>query len=314
MSDSDHNGQYAGKQLFQVARDDFSHAYIKGFIRAMHSWIQRENNDLLPYDEVRKHIPMRGQHYIGLQQIETQKIIGSVSRFNDFDRAFLPRQTHTRGRWESIDRAYFQDVILPPIDVYKVGDVYFVKDGNHRVSVARERGQAYMDAYVIEVDIPGTLDENTSLDNLIMVQEYAEFLNLTRLDQFYPDQDFHFSIPGQYGKILQHISVHQWFMGEAQKHPIEYFDAVKGWYKDLYHPLVKIIRKHKILDQFPGRTETDLYLWIIEHRWFLGEELKRPVSLEAAALNFAQKFKQKPFEQIKEAFAKFFERFKKTAK
>jgi hypothetical protein len=220
----------------------------------------------------------------------------------------------TRGRWESIDRAYFQDVILPPIDVYKVGDVYFVKDGNHRVSVARERGQAYMDAYVIEVDIPGTLDENTNLDNLLMVQEYAEFLNITHLDQLYPDQDFHFSVPGQYAKLLQHISVHQWFMGEAQKHPIEYLEAVKGWYKDLYRPLVKIIRKHKILDQFHGRTETDLYLWIIEHRWYLGEELNRPVSLETAALNFAQRFKQKPFAQIQLAIQNFLNKFKKTDK
>lgn len=301
----------AGKHLFMAARDDFSHAYFKGFIRAMQSWINRENNDLLPYDEVRKHIPMRGQHYIGLQQIETQKIIGSVSRFNDFDRAFLPRQTHTRGRWESIDRAYFSDVILPPIDVYKVGDVYFVKDGNHRVSVARERGQAYMDAYVIEVDIPGKLDENTSLDNLLMVQEYAEFLNTTHLDQLYPDQDFRFSIPGQYEKVLQHISVHQWFMGEAQKHPIEYIEAVKGWYKDLYHPLMKIIRKHKILDQFTDRTEMDLYLWIIEHRWYLGEELHRPVSLEAAALNFSQKFSKGSFSQFWEKIAGFFRRSNK---
>jgi hypothetical protein len=255
---------------------------------------------------------MRGQHYVGLQQIETKKIIGSVSRFNDFDRAFLPRQSHTRSRWESIDRAYFSDVILPPIDVYQVGDVYFVKDGNHRVSVARERGQVYMDAYVIAVDIPGKMDENTSLDNLIMVQEYAEFLNITQLDQLYPKQDFHFSIPGQYGKLLQHINVHQWFMGEAQKHPIEYMDAVKGWYKDLYNPLIKIVRKYKILEKFPGRTETDLYLWIIEHRWYLGEELHRPVSLEAAALNFVQKFPQNPFMKLKLLIGNFFSRLKKN--
>ena len=304
----DNDSPFSGRVLFQTAREDFTHAYFKGFIRAMQSWMRRENNDLLPYDEVRKHIPMRGQYYVGLQQIETDKIIGSVSRFNDFDRAFLPRQTHTRGRWESIDRAYFQDVILPPIDVYKVGDAYFVKDGNHRVSVARERGQAYMDAYVIAVDIPGKLDSRTNLDNLIMVQEYAEFLNTTQLDRLYPDQDFHFSIPGQYGKILQHISVHQWFMGEAKQHPIEYSDAVKGWYKDLYRPLVKIIRKYKILDQFPGRTETDLYLWIIEHRWYLGEELHRSVSLEAAALNFSQKFSRNSFIRFWQKIGQFFKR------
>jgi hypothetical protein len=157
------DGNNSNEQSWSTARQDFSHAYRKGFFHAIVAWIQHLNNDLIPYDEVRKRIPMRGQHYLGLQQIETDKIVGSVSRFNDFDRAFLPRQTHTRSRWESIDRAYFQDVILPPIDVYKIGDVYFVKDGNHRVSVAKERGQAYMDAYVVEMNIPGTLGEDSSI-------------------------------------------------------------------------------------------------------------------------------------------------------
>lgn len=297
---------------FQTAHGDFSHAYRKGFVRAILSWIHRENNDLLPFDEIRKHIPIRGQHYLGLKQIETEKIVGSVSRFNDFDRAFLPRQTHTRGRWESIDRAYFQDVILPPIDVYKLGDVYFVRDGNHRVSVAKERGQAFMDAYVIEVDIPGTIDENVNLDNLIMVEEYAEFLNTTHLDEYYPDQNFKFSIPGQYEKVLQHISVHQWYMGEALHHPIEYADAVKGWYKELYLPLVKIIRKHKILDTFPGRTEMDLYLWIIEHRWYLSEEHHHAISLETAALNFAQKFSRRPLWHLRQWLITFFNKRNKN--
>ena len=310
--DPNHSEPESPNLYRQAARQDFSHAYFKGFMRSMLSWLQKENNQLLPYDEVRKHFPIRGQHYIGLHQIETDKIIGSVSRYNDFDKAFLPRQTNTRNRWESIDRAYFQDTILPPIDVYKVGEVYFVKDGNHRVSVAKERGQAYMDAYIIEIDIPGTLDAGVNLNNLIMVQEYAEFLNTTHLDEYYPDQNFKFSIPGQYEKVLQHINVHQWFMGEAQHHPIEYPDAVKGWYRDLYHPLMKIIRKHKILDSFPGRTEMDLYLWIIEHRWYLGEEAHHAISLETAALNFANKFSHKHFLFLNQFFDRLFHNKKKT--
>ncbi len=90
-----------------------------------------------------QHIPLRGQHYIGLKQIETGKIVGSVNRYLDFDRAFLPRQINSRARWESIDSAYFKDIVLPPIEVYKVSDIYFVKDGNHRVSVARTRTGLY---------------------------------------------------------------------------------------------------------------------------------------------------------------------------
>ena len=313
MSDSsDYDNRRNKLYLFQTARNDFSHAYIKAFWRSLRSWLHNESNDLLPYDEVRKHMPIRGQHYLGLKQIETEKIVGSVSRYNDFDRAFLPRRTHTRSRWESIDRAYFEDVILPPIDVYKLGDVYFVKDGNHRVSVAREREQAFMDAYVVEVDAPDALDPNVSIDDLLMVEEYAEFLNITHLDQYYPDHNFKFSIPGQYEKVIQHISVHQWYMGEAANHPIEYPDAVKGWYRDLYRPLIKIIRKYKILDSFPNRTEMDLYLWIMEHRYFLGEEKNRSISLETAALNFAEKFSKQPFHRIRQYFTNLFVKKAKT--
>jgi hypothetical protein len=130
------------------------------------------------------------------------------------------------------------------------------------------------------------------------------------LDEYYPTQNFKFSIAGQYEKVLQHISVHQWFMGEALHHPIEYADAVKDWYKDLYLPLVKIIRKHKILENFPGRTEMDLYLWIIEHRWYLGEERHRSISLETAAVNFAQKFSQRPFRHIRQFFEWLFHKKK----
>jgi hypothetical protein len=280
---------------FQQSREDFSKAYWKGFWRSIISWLRRSDNELLPFDEVRKRIPMRGQHYRGLMQIETSRIIGSESRFNDFDRAFLPRQTHTRSRWESIDRAYFEDVILPPIDVYKVGEVYFVKDGNHRVSVARERGQMYMDAYVVEVDIPGNLDTETNIHKLIEMQEYATFLDATHLDELFPGEDFRFSIPGQYEKVLEHINVHRYYMGMQKGRPIDDREAVIGWYREVYRPLIKIIRKRNILKEFPHRTEMDLYLWIIEHRYFLNQEHGQQVSLDAAATNFAKTFSRRPF-------------------
>jgi hypothetical protein len=288
--------------LFQHARSDFSHAYLKSFWRSIFSWLQNSSNELLPFDEVVKRMPMRGQHYLGFRQIETAKIIGSVSRYQDFDRAFLPRQTHTRARWESIDRAYFQDIILPPIEVYKVGDIFFVRDGNHRVSVAQERGQLFMDAYVIEIDIPGTLDETTNLNNLILAHEYAEFLAQTKLDLLVPDASFRFSIPGQYDRLLQHISVHRWYMGEKLGRAIMDDESVLGWYKEVYFPLMKIIQKHQILKEFPQRTETDLYLWIIEHRWYLAEELHRKVSLESAAVHYAKKFSTRPFRHIRQIF------------
>jgi hypothetical protein len=286
----------------QQSRGDFSRAYMRGFWRSIFSMISKTNNELLPFDEVMQYIPLRGKHYLGTKQIETSKIIGSVNRYQDFDRVFLPRQTNTRSRWESVNSAYFSDIILPPIEVYKVSDVYFVRDGHHRVSVARERGQAYMDAYVTEIDIQGKLDENANIKDIVMAHEYADFLSRSKLKEAVPDVDFRFSIPGQYDRLEQHISVHRWFMGEKLNRPISDEEAAVGWYKEVYLPLIKIIRKHGILKEFPERTETDLYLWIIEHRWYLAEETNKKVSLESATNDFINRFYNRPFRHWRQFF------------
>lgn len=295
------NDDYGGK-FIQQSRLDFSNAYQKSFWRSIFSWLQNKNNELLPFEEVLKHIPMRGQNFIGVRQIETDNIIGSVSRYHDFDRAFLPRQTHTRSRWESIDRAHFKQIILPPIEVYKIGDAYFIKDGNHRVSVAREKGQVYIDAYVTEIHTPGHVDKDTDLNQLVLDQEFLDFLKETNLDRLYPNEDFHFTLPGQYDKVLQHISVHRWFMGEKLNRPISDEEAVKGWYKEVYKPLLQIIQKHEMLSNFPKRTPMDLYLWILEHRWYLAEEQKRRVSMESAAVHFSKQFSKSPFRHISQGW------------
>lgn len=298
----------------QQSRMDFSYAYQKGFWRSILSWLGNKNNELLPFEEVLKHIPMRGQNYIGVRQIETDKIIGSVSRYYDFDRAFLPRQTHTRSRWESIDRAHFKNIILPPVEVYKIGDAYFIKDGNHRVSVAREKGQVFIDAYVTEIRTPGHIDKETDLNKLVLEQEYLDFLKETQLDLYYPDENFRFSLPGQYDKVLQHISVHRWFMGEKLHRPITDEEAVRGWYKDVFRPLFMIINKHEILKDFPHRTPMDLYLWILEHRWYLAEEQKRRVSLEAAALHYTNRFSKRPFRHITQVWSWLVKRIQRIGK
>ena len=282
----------------QNSSGDFSKAYRKGFWRSILSMIKKTDNRLLPLDKVMQYLPLRGKHDLGTRQIEVEKIIGTVNRYHDFDRVFLPIQTNTRSRWESINTAFSQDVILPPIDVYKVGDVYFVRDGHHRVSVARERGQVFMDAYVVEIDVKGEIDVNTNIENLVLAHEYMEFLSGSKLGKVIPGADFHFSIPGQYERLQQHISVHRWFLGEKLKRPVAQEEAALSWYQEVYHPLIKIIRKHGILQQFPGRTETDLYLWIIEHRWYLAEETKKKISLETAATDFLNHFYNRPFRHL----------------
>jgi hypothetical protein len=79
-----------------------------------------------------------------------EQIAGSLNRYHEFDRAFLPKEDQLASRWQKVDRAFYQDVHLPPVVLYKVGEVYFVVDGHHRVSVAREQGQEFIEAEVRE--------------------------------------------------------------------------------------------------------------------------------------------------------------------
>lgn len=282
--------QKAPEIIRKEAHSDFELAHRRGNWRNILNWITSNRGELLPFDEVRTRLPVKGQHYVGMREIPVESIIGSVSRYNDFDRAFLPRQTHTRERWENVDVAHLQDTILPPIEVYQIGDAYFVKDGNHRVSVARLKGQAYIDAYVVKLEVPVDIDPSLDLDSLILKQEQGEFLEKTHLKEYRPNADVELTIPGMYSTLLEHIRVHRWFMGEKSQRQVTEQEAVVDWYDGVYMPLVEIIRKQKILRGFPHRTEADLYLWIIEHRWYLQEEYNSSVSLEEAARHYASRF------------------------
>ncbi|MGB7117328.1 MAG: hypothetical protein WBD56_14385, partial [Anaerolineales bacterium] len=119
----------------QLANQDFDRAIKKGFWRKVLTRLTGKTNELLPFEEVRVKLPMRGQHYIGLKQVPIQNIVGSFGRYQDFDRAFLPTQKRTKARWVSINKAHYKQIFLPPVDLFKIGEIFFVKDGNHRVSV-----------------------------------------------------------------------------------------------------------------------------------------------------------------------------------
>jgi uncharacterized ParB-like nuclease family protein len=287
-----------------IARADFDAALNKGFWRSIFAWFTQQNNELLPFDEVRRALPIHSQHYIGMREIPLQQIIGSVGRYNDFDRVFLPRRRALRERWANIDRAHMQEIQLPPIEVYKLGSVYFVLDGNHRVSVARERGQEFIDAMVIEMDVPFEVDENTDIDRLIMKSEKATYLANSQIRHLVPEADIEFSLPGGYSKIDEHIRVHTYFMGQEQQRDVPLEEGTRDWFEQVYLPLIRVIRNYKILERFPGRSESDLYLWIIDHLWYLRKEYGQEISMEQAAADFSEKYARHPWR----AFLRIFKR------
>jgi uncharacterized ParB-like nuclease family protein len=288
----------------KVAREDFEQALRKGFWRSVLGWFNKSTNQLLAFDEVRKYLPVRGQYDVGVRQIPIEKIVGSVGRYNDFDRAFLPRHRHIRSRWVSIDLAKLKEIELPPIEVYKIGEVYFVKDGNHRVSVAREKGQKFIDAYITEIvtDIP--IDENTDINWLVRMHEKSEFYQQTRLHELRPEANIELTLPGMYPKLLEHIQVHRWYMGEKRGSEVTLEEAVASWYDEVYSPLVKVIHELGICKEFPGRTSADLYLWIIEHLYYLREEFRQEIKLEDAARSFAEGHSPNPVRKLINLFRK----------
>jgi len=271
----------------RLAEADFQSAARKAFWRKVIGWLTGESMALLAVEEVLARLPVKGQHDLGTRAVPINQIIGSEGRYRDFDRVFLPRQTHTRDRWVRIDRLYREDVPLPPVSLYEIGDVYFVRDGNHRVSVARERGQEFVDAYVTRIDVSVSLTADTSADDLYLKQEYALFLEQTHISDIRPGAVIELTQPGKYATLLEHIDAHRWYFSEKRGAEVPYGEAVASWYDNVYMPLVAIIREHETLREFPGRAEADLYLWIIEHQWYLREAYGGEVSMDLAARHFA---------------------------
>jgi hypothetical protein len=272
------------------AQADFDRARRQAFWNEITSFLGSRPNRLLSWDELCDKLGIRGQIYRGMQTVLVDKIIGSVGRYRDFDRAFLPKQDQTANRWRSIARAYYDDVSLPPVKLYKVGDAYFVLDGNHRISVARERGVDFVDAEVIEARTKVPVTANLDANDLEIKGEYAHFLDRTRLDELRPDQRIEFTIGGGYERLLEHIAVHRHFMGLEQQRFIPEDEAVSDWHDNLYLPLVHIIRETGVLTDFPGRTEADLYLWIMDHQHYLRERFGSGVETERAVKHFADHY------------------------
>lgn len=269
----------------------------KAFFEDVLAILRGRPNDLLSYEAARKALRANQQMPATTEVIPIAKIVGSVGRYRDFTRAFLPRHGANPVRWKRLDAALARLETLPPIEVYQIGDVYFVLDGNHRVSVARANGQLDIEARVTRLESRVPLTTEVESDQLDIVKEYSEFLDQTRLDELRPGQRIFFSTPGHYKTLLEHIAVHRYFMGLNLRRDVSYEEALVDWYDNLYEPIVAAIRRNRILDEFPGRTEADLYLWIIDHHYYLSEEYGAAISPAEAARHFSEEYGGTPLER-----------------
>lgn len=267
---------------FQMAIHDFQSAHQRAAVQEILARLTGKSNELLSYDEVADKLKLRVRTERGLQQIPLDAIVGSVGRYTEFTRTFLPRRADDQERWARVKAAMEDDAGLPPIEVYKVGEVYFVVDGNHRVSIARQEGFDSIEARVIEFQTEIKLTPEIQPDDLIIKAEYAEFLNQTRVTDLRPNVDLSVTIPDQYGKLMEQICAQECLLEKEKKGGIPFQDAVADWYDNIYIPLAETIRDRGLLRWFPGRTITDLYIWIAENRATLEKELGWEIQSEIA--------------------------------
>jgi nucleotide-binding universal stress UspA family protein len=247
------------------AISDFYHARRQAHLEELLAKLTGKSAKLLSYDEVTQQLKTTGSSDRGLQDIPLAAIVGSVGRYNDFTRSFLPLHDDDMQRWANVQRAANSMVGLPPIEVYQVGQVYFVLDGNHRVSVARQMGATYIQAYVTEVRTVVPLTPDMQPDELIVKARYAHFLEQTGLDKLRPGVDLSVTALGQYRLLEEQIEQHQRQLNVTQQREVPFEEAVTSWYDQVYLPVVESIREQGILRDFPGRTETDLYVWLVQN-------------------------------------------------
>lgn len=251
------------------ALEDFDAGRFRAFVRSVSSILTRRARSLQSIEPVLEAAGLEGRSYGGVQEIPLDRVVGSAappSKTGDFDPGFLPINRRLRDRWTRIYQAMVEGDELPPIDVYKVGDEYYVIDGHHRVSVALSLGRATINARVVEVKTRAPLGRKRDAAALLRAAEYAAFLETTQLYRTRPEARLECSRLGRYDEILKHILGHGYFLGLELSRPVPLPEAGASWYDRVYKPVAEAIRKHRVLEQLPGWTEADLYVEITR-RW-----------------------------------------------
>jgi len=266
------------------AREDFDAARFKAFRKAVSAALTRRARRLLSLDEVLEAAGAEGRAFGGIQEIPLDRVIGSAvyeAKGGDFGPEFLPMSARLRDRWTRIYREMVEGAELPPIDVYKVGDFYFVIDGHHRVSVARSLDRATINARVVEVRTRAPLGPHVNPADLLRAAEYANFLDVTQLHRIRPEARLECSRLGHYDELLKQILGHQYFLGLEQGRPVPLPEAAASWYDTVYKPIAGLIRTHGILEQLPSWTEADLVVEITR-RWLALSSAGKPAGPQPA--------------------------------
>jgi hypothetical protein len=249
------------------AQSDFSRARRSRLLADIGRRLRREPDDvalMLPFEEVVEALGRTGQHDLGLQIVPLDAIVGTVDRGVDFDRGLRPTSARLRSRWERIAAAQRRGESLPPVSLYKIGDLYFVRDGHHRVSVAKSLGRDDIDAYVVEVTTRLRLSEETLVSDLPLKDHERLFRERVPLP---PEarRRIDLSDPWDYGMLSE--AVEAWGF-RAMQNRGSYMDrpsVAHHWFTEEYEPVVELLRAGDLIED--GETETEAYMRVAADRY-----------------------------------------------
>jgi nucleotide-binding universal stress UspA family protein len=271
--------------------EDFRDARRRGALESIWSTLIGSSGQLLQFQQVEDQLEYDQAKKLGMKDIPLDAIVGSVSRPKDFTRKFFPRDPVDPNRWQRVKLGMDQQI--RPIEVYQIDQAYFVLDGNHRVSVARQRGMRTIPAYVTKIESTLPLTPEDDLDDLIIKNQQARFRKETGLEVLRPDLEFATSIPGAYRQLKEQINAHKAGLDQLRLINTNLQEAAASWVEEIYLPLLQTVSQSGLLRDFPDRTPTDLYLWLtryqIEISQQYGWEIEPAAAMDSLAAAYSKR-------------------------
>jgi hypothetical protein len=251
------------------AQSDFARARRARVLSDIARRLRREPGDvgqILPFEEVVDALGRAGQVDRGLQVVPLDAIVGTVDRAADFDRGFRPTTTRLRSRWERIAAAQRRGEPLPPVSLFQVGELYFVRDGHHRVSVAKSLGRPDIDAYVTEVQTRLRLGRDLRVSELPLKDHERLFRERVPLDAE-RRAAIKLSDPWDFGMLAEMVEAWGFRMMQERGHFADRAEVARRWYEDEYVPVSEMLRTGGLIER--GETDAEAYMRVAGQRYLL---------------------------------------------
>jgi hypothetical protein len=282
-------------ELFWKARRQATREIFWGSLR-------RQTTECVSFEAVRVALGLAYRRVEGIRTVPLDSIVGSVDRYDDFTRRFHPCRDDMKDRWVRVASAMYT-IGLGPIRLYRIGDAYFVSDGNHRTSISRALQTRSIEAEIWRFPCRLNLKPDLTSRQLPCKAAYLEFLHRTNLDQVRPDHDVELTDGTRYAVLEEHVAGHaKWLESRSGGAKVPLGEAVGSWYDRVFLPMLAIICDLGICQEFPALTTADLYVLLLEHRKHLSLNWNRPVSLQEAVDDYVGAHGRRPTTRLKRWF------------